>query len=840
MYRETITGEQVRSLEPYFDDPRLGMTAPGRLLVRMIGGVGYAAIVAATLTALISDVSWLRFLGMFLSLVVLDRIVHAGKGDIPLSELPEKGRVNLLHHTTPAALRIIERASERSKIKKTDFYIEVARELVRLRQIREGLVRLDVRPEEFEGKIKEFLKKEKADDTEETNKLIFRMMQRSFAGALGHQDKYIDPSDLFSALADAPGYTERLFSTFDIEAGDLERALLFTLEHRSSWLRRIPRSLGGFVFESDRQPRHRVMNRAWTARPTPTLDRYGADFTDAARSSKIGFLIGHEEEYNRLIEALSRPSKPNALLIGDAGIGKETIISHFAFALVKDKVPKALFDRRLVALDVARLIAGAGPEELQARLAVIVDEIVAAGNIILYIPDLHNLAKTSGAAYLSAADALMPIILSDLFPIIGTTYPREFKEYIESRSDFRGAFETIQVQEISESEAQTVLVYDSLILERKTGKVITLGAIKGSVRLAKKYFRSKFLPSSAEDLLKSALAYAEQHDEKTITPATIIKVAEEKVNIPIHEADGKEAERLLNMESLIHERLIDQEEAVKAVSDSLREYRSGLSRPGGPIASFLFVGPTGVGKTELAKTLATIEFGSKESMARFDMTEYQDKQSFYRFIGAPDGSTRGALTDAVKEKPYCIVLLDEFEKAYPDILDLFLQVLDDGRLTNNLGETVDFTHTVIIATSNAHSDIINSALREGQQMSEIAEYLRRKLTDVFKPELLNRFSRVVVFKSLSMADMKKVAALQLREVAETASGRGITLTFDEEVISELAKLGYDPAFGARPLRRVIDEKIRSALASSILEKKSPRGTAFRVSIKDGAFVFSLV
>lgn len=828
--------ERARAIETYFEDPRLHMTVLGRLTIRVVSAISYAVIVAITFTAISSDVAWLRWVGAFLILVLVDRIVHAGKGDVPLSELPDHGRVNLLHYTTPTALRIIERARERSMLKKTDFFIETTRELMRLKDVREGLTRLDVDPEEFEAKIKEFLDKTPSEGDNvsdmDRDKSVSTLVHKAFAGAIGHRDQYIDPADIFSALSDAPGYASRLFSMFEIEPGDLERALLFSLERRKSRFWRVPKSLGGFIFEADVRTRHRVMNRAWTARPTPTLDRYGTDFTDAARAAEIGFLIGHEDEYGRLIETLSRTSKPNALLVGEEGIGKETIIAHFAFELVKDRVPSALFDKRLVALDLSRLVAGASPDELQARLTRIVDEIVAAGNVILYIPDIHNLVKTSGTAYLSAADALIPIILNDTFPVIGSTYPREFKEHIESRSDFRSAFEAIRIEEISEDEAQTLLVYDSLILEGATGKMITFGAVKSAVKLAKKYFHTRFLPGSAEELLKSALAYAERRGEKTITPAIIVKVTEEKVNIPIHEADSREAERLLNMEKLIHERLIDQEEAVSAVSNALREYRSGLSRPGGPIASFLFVGPTGVGKTELAKTLAALQFGSKEAMVRFDMTEYQDKQSFYRFIGSPDGTVRGALTDAIREKPYALILLDEFEKAFPDILDLFLQVFDDGRLTNNLGETVDFTHTVIIATSNAHSDLINTALREGQQMKDIAEYLKRKLTDVFKPELLNRFSRIVIFKNLSMSDMKKITGLQVKEVIATAGERGINLSFAPEVLEKLSKLGYDPAFGARPLRRVIDENVRSALATHILAEKATRGASVKISLNE--------
>jgi ATP-dependent Clp protease ATP-binding subunit ClpA len=314
-------------------------------------------------------------------------------------------------------------------------------------------------------------------------------------------------------------------------------------------------------------------------------------------------------------------------------------------------------------------------------------------------------------------------------------------------------------------------------------------------------------------------------------------VAEEKVNIPMHEAEGDDAAKLLNMEALIHERVIGQDEAVKAVSQALREYRSGLTRKGGPIASFLFVGPTGVGKTELAKVLAEIQFGSQKMMVRFDMTEYQDKTSFFRFIGSPDGTVRGALTDAVLEKPYSLVLLDEFEKAYPDILNLFLQVLDDGRLTDNMGRVVDFTNTIIIATSNAHSDIINEALAKGESMADIAEYLKARLVDVLKPELLNRFSKIIVFKDLEMDELPQIVKINLNDLCSIAKTQGITLSFSDEAIAKIAKLGYNPAFGARPLRRVIDEHIRAPLSEALLAKKIAKGARVTCGVNDDAFEF---
>jgi ATP-dependent Clp protease ATP-binding subunit ClpC len=722
---------------------------------------------------------------------------------------------------------------------KHNFYLEVVSRILDVPGIKEGLRRLDVPPEEFKAKLDDLISGTAvADASRESYRGAMEALgMKAFQTAIAAGHRFVEPTDLFAALVTVPdGAVERLFNLFSIEAGDLERALILSsVAHELR--RRMPRVLGGFAPALRRGIRHRVMNRAWTSRPTPMLDRYGDDLTDLARQSQAGFLIGHAEEYEKVVEALARPIKPNALLVGEAGIGKSTIVEHLAFALTRDEVPKALFDRRLVSLEIQSLVSGAVQEELSSRIAKIAEEIMTAGNVILYIPDIHNLVKSSSTAYLSAADALMPVIMNDAFPVLGTSYPREFKQFIEPRSDFAGAFEVIQVSEISIPEAETVLAYQSVILERDKGIVISFGAVKRAVILAKKYLTDKFLPSSAEDLLKSALVAAEQRGEKTLGPDLVTSVAEAKIHIPLHEAGGAEAEQLLHLEDFVHERLVGQDEAVAAVAAALREYRSGLSRGAGPIASFLFVGPTGVGKTELAKILAKVQFGSEKMMIRFDMTEYQDKESFIRFIGSPDGKTGGALTDAVREKPYSLVLLDEFEKAFPDILNLFLQVFDDGRLTDNLGRTVDFTNTIIIATSNAHSDIINDALAKGGKMADIAEYLKARLTDVFKPELLNRFSKIIVFGNLTPADLGHIVLLNLQDLADTAKTQGIFLDFDPVAVTEIAKLGYDPAFGARPLRRVIDEKIKSPLASAMLAKTIAKGDRVKLVYENDAFAF---
>ncbi len=829
--------------ELYFDDPRLRMSLGGRFLVRALTWIAYLIMLAATCTALISEIPALRDLGIFLALVLIDRIVHVREADLPVSELPPSGKINVARLMRPASLAVLGRVFDRGMIAKRDFFLVTAGRLLDLDHIEEGLRRLDVEPKEFKTKLKEFLMGVSGDAAAEGGsvrdvylKNAEELAVAAFRIAIGAGHNFIELSDLFSALPVAGSeQVQRLFGMFAIEAGDLNRALIFSSERHL--MHRLPGYLGGFIFERNRGRRHRIMNRAWTARPTPMLDAYGTDYTDLAREGSSGFLVGHAAEYNRLVEILSRSLNPNAILVGDPGIGKEAIVRHLARSFAKDQVPEALFDKRLVSLEIQKLVAGAAPEELAARIKKIVDEIYMAGNVVLYIPDIHNLVRTSGP-YLSAADILMPVIMSNEFPIIGGTFPKEYKSLLEPRSDFVNVFEIITVNEISPEEAETILSYEGLILEHEHRVMICFSAVKRAVALAKKYFHEQYLPASAEALLRSALVAAEKRGEKRLTADRVTAVAETKTNVPIAEAGKDESQKLLHLEEIIHERVIGQDEAVAAVAVALREYRSGLARKGGPIASFLFVGPTGVGKTELAKVLARAQFGSEKMMSRFDMTEYQSKESFTRFIGSPDGERRGALTEAIREKPYGIVLLDEFEKAHPDILNLFLQVLDDGRLTDSMNRTVDFTNTIIIATSNAHSDLVNESLAKGESMDAIAEYLKKKLTDVFRPELVNRFSRIIVFHELRPEDLPKIVMLNLEELAASAKEKGITVSFDPAAVRALAKLGYEPAFGARPLRRVIEEKVRAVLAQAILERKFAKGSKLKLVVSgDNAFSF---
>lgn len=829
--------------EEYFKDTRLYLTGFGEAMTRLATYSSYIFLVIVTAILLLSDIPPLYWFSFLLVLFLIDRAIHFGKGEKSIKELQRKEKRNVAEALTPAAYHILSRSFRRSLITKEKFILVILDELAGRKDVRSMLRRLDIPAKEFRSKIAEYLETEKEEHSKkELLSIVGDMGIDAYENAVMTNEKFVEPRNFFSAAAASgdPSVT-KLLTLFNIASKDVGEAVVFSRYSKIfSKIHILPSSLGGFV-RSSQSLRKRTINRAWTSRPTPVLDSFSIDLTDLAKRQRIGFMIGHEKELDALIKTVAKPGKPNALLVGEPGAGKSTIIDHLAFRMTKDDVPKVLFDKRLIALDIGKILANAKQEDLAGRLQEIVREVLVAGNIVLVIPSIHDLFRTAGEGQINLIDLLIPIVKNESIPMIGETYPREFKQFIATRTDFLDQFEVVEVNEVSEEESVRFLIYQSLLLERQFRVFITFNAIRKAVTLAHRYFRKKLLPGSAVDLLKQALAAAHEEGLDTLTEEPVMKVAESQSKIPIQRAGKEETEKLLHLEELIHERLINQKEAVKAVSQALREYRSGLARQGGPIATFLFVGPTGVGKTELSKILTSIQFGSKDLMLRFDMSEYQDKQSIFRFIGTPDGTKTGELTDAVLQHPYSLVLLDEFEKAHPDILNLFLQVFDDGRLTDSLGRVADFQNTIIIATSNAHSDFIKTEIEKGREIRSIGEDLKKKLTDYFKPELINRFSNIIVFRNLNRDEIAQVAEILLKEVGDLLrETNGIELRVEKDAILKIAELGYSPVFGARPLRQVISERIRGVLAEKILRKEIARGNVLSVGFEGGDFSIKVV
>jgi ATP-dependent Clp protease ATP-binding subunit ClpC len=833
----------------YFREPKLKLTAGGEFLVNVISWAAYLTLAVLALFSLFSDISQLKSLGAFLLIFLIDRTLHLNKGERNVKWLKEKidegKEINISKAFTPSARKIISRSYRQALNLNKSFYIVLFKSLIEKdKSSAKTLKRLNISKKDFFNKLEENTKTQTKQLTK-TNLLgsVSEIAQIAYLVAENTSEKYIYPRNILVALAEIkPPAIQKTMDFFDISSLDLREAIIFSrFRPAFAGIKRIPASLGGFAHRP-RFTRKRIMNRSWTARPTPFLDKFSEDLTATARKEKVGLLIGHEKEYREMTNILSRIDKPNALLVGEPGTGKSTLIAHLAFKIIKDEVPKNLFDKRLIRLDIGSLISEAESQELAARLKRIAHEIITAGNIILFIPNAHNLFKyiSGGEESFTAMDTLLPIIKSSNIPTIAETYPREFKQYIENHSDFIEQFQKIEVREINKEEAVRVLIYHSLILENKYKVTITIKAIKKAVDLSYRYLHTKPLPSSALDLLRQALTESEKKKNKTLEAGDITRLAQELSRIPIQKAEGEEVETLLNLEERIHERLINQNAAVEAVSRALREYRSGISKRGRPIASFLFVGPTGVGKTELSKILTNIQFGSQDQMIRLDMSEYQDKKSIQRLLGSPDGEYSGSLTEAVTKKPYSLILLDEFEKAHPDILNLFLQVFDDGRLTDSLGKTVNFENTIIIATSNAHSTYIKEEIQKGRTASEISEELKNKLTKYFKPELLNRFSNVIVFRNLNREEIKQIAKILINETCGSIQeSHGIHLEIDDRAISKISELGYSPVFGARPLREEISKNIRSVLAEKILRNEIKRGDTVNISHNNQSFTFNI-
>ena len=515
-------------------------------------------------------------MSFLLALFLIDRAIDFGEADRNLSELTGRNR-NIASAIAPDAYQLLSRAFRKSYLVGEDFYLLFLSELIQKRDIREILKRLDIKTEDLASKIGEFLTKGKggAKPTKSGNlELINDLALLAHQSALSANEKFIEARNFLAALANinSPDL-KMLFSFFNINIADIQAASVFG-RFRSFFgrMRILPAVLGGFAHRP-KFLRHRVMNRSWTARPTPTLDQFSTDFTDLAREEQIGFLVGHESDYEKLIQIISRPGKPNVILSGEAGVGKSSIIAHLAFKMIKDEVPPVLFDKRLVSLELSRLVADATGDVLSGRLQKITDEILLAGNIVLFIPNIHDLFRTAETKALNAIDVILPIIRSNGIPVIGETYPREFKQFIEPRSDFLEQFEIVKVEEISEEEAVRYLTYESLIMEREYRVFISYRAIREAVVLAHRYLRDKPLPGSASNLLKLALSETKETGGKTLDADLVAAVAEKMTRIPIQKAGKSETKKLLNLEDIIHEKFVNQDATVHSVSRSLREYR---------------------------------------------------------------------------------------------------------------------------------------------------------------------------------------------------------------------------------------------------------------------------
>ena len=646
------------------------------------------------------------------------------------------------------------------------------------------------------------------------------------------------------------------------------------------------------------------------------LDKFGRDLTQAAKNGEIDPVIGREKEIQRVIQILSRRTKNNPVLIGEPGVGKTAVAEGLALEIAKGNVPEILKDKRVVSLDLTGMVAGAKYRgDFEERIKAAIDEVKKSKNTILFIDELHTIVGAGAAeGSADAANILKPSLARGDFQVIGATTLNEYRKYIEKDAALERRFQPVKVGEPTPEQAVQILkgLRDSYEAHHKVK--ITDEAINAAVTLSSRYIADRYLPDKAIDLIdegaskvrlasltspdnvkeledeiadyekEKASAINEQDFERAarlrdeqkelqtklddakkkwqeqqkgnsgeVTAEDIAKIVSEWTGIPVVQLTKEESERLLNMENVLHERVIGQSEAVTAIAKAIRRGRVGLKDPKRPVGSFIFLDPTGVGKTELCKALAEAMFGDENAMLRLDMSEYMEKHTVSKLIGSPPGyvgfEEGGQLTEKVRRKPYSVVLFDEIEKAHPDVFNMLLQILEDGRLTDSQGRTVDFKNTVIIMTSNVGARLITekqSSLgfnsenenAEKSEKKDIKELVTGELRKVFRPEFLNRVDDIIVFNKLNKDEIKQIAVKMLKTLENRLDKMNIKISFTDNAVSEIADKGFDENYGARPLRRAIQNEIEDPLSEQMLEGKVKDGAVVTCDFADGQFTFT--
>lgn len=645
-----------------------------------------------------------------------------------------------------------------------------------------------------------------------------QIIEQGFEITKSRAASFISPEDILLALFNAAGATSNFLNTKGIQKEKIEEKL----------------SKSG----------------SYSVAKKTMLDKFGIDLTEQAKQGQLDPVTGRDKEVDRIVHIVLRRTKNNPLLIGEAGVGKTAIVEAMAQKIAEGSVPQELKDKRIIQLEMASLIAGASHRgEFEERLRNLVREVQASTDVVLFIDEIHTLigAGDSDGA-LDASNIIKPYLARGSLQLIGTTTTAEFRKYFEKDKAFARRFQPVMVEEPQEDVAVEMLKVLKPKYEKFHNVTFSDDSVVQAVKLSKKYIGERLLPDKAVDVLDEAASEvklqvaAGKRNDNIVAKKDIETVISSWTGIPITKLTEDESQKLLKLEDLIHKRLIDQEEAVVAVSEAVRRGRIGLANTNRPIASFVFLGPTGVGKTELAKTLAEILFGRDDAMIRLDMSEYMEKHEVAKLIGAPPGyvgyEEGGQLTEAVRAKPYSIVLLDEVEKAHPDVFNILLQLLEDGRLTDNKGNTISFKNTIVIGTSNIGSNLIQQKLMGGnadkspeiaeKEFKELHSLLQDELIKFFRPELLNRFDGVVVFKPLSRKDMTQVTRLAIEKTQKLLKEQGYDLMATETALHQLADEGYDPVYGARPLRRLIQTAVENPISLHIIGKEFVQGDIIKI------------
>ena len=584
---------------------------------------------------------------------------------------------------------------------------------------------------------------------------------------------------------------------------------------------------------------------------TRILDQYSRDLTMLAASGSFDPVIGRDEEIRRSVQILSRRSKNNPVLIGEPGVGKTAVAEGIAAYIAGSDAPDSMAGKRLVALDLPALLAGTKYRgDFEERVKAVLKDVKKAGDVILFIDEMHTMIGAGSAeGAIDAANILKPALGRGEVQIIGATTPEEYRRHIEKDAALERRFQPVKIAEPSRSDSLKMLGAVRQGLEKHHGVKISDAALTAAVDLSMRYINDRFLPDKAIDLADEAAAHIRVSGGGLVTAEDIAAVVSLWTGIPVANLSADETKRLRNMESILHRRVIGQNEAVTAVSRAIRRGRVGLSDPDRPIGSFLFLGPTGVGKTELCRALAEAVFGESEAMIRLDMSEYMEKHAVSKLIGSPPGyvgyEDGGQLTERVRRKPWSVVLFDEIEKAHEDVWGILLQIMDDGRLTDSAGRVVSFRNTIIVMTSNVGAKSISDGRPRmgftpdgGDEAQLMRTRINEELRRTFKPEFLNRIDETIVFRRLSRAEIRSIAERMLLTVAERFKALGMTLSVPDQVVDFLAERGYDEKYGARPLRRAIRSMIEDKAAELMLTDSLGRGDTVQARIDGNKLILT--
>lgn len=654
-----------------------------------------------------------------------------------------------------------------------------------------------------------------------------RTLAAAFALADVTRRRYVTPMEIFVQAFAESQKLQDLIDRLGYPAGNVK--------HVADWIRlqdQLVEDQERFVRLSKFKPKS-VMNRAMTAQQTNLLDRFSEDLTLMARQGYLTPMVGNKKVMDDLMRGLESGSR-SVVLVGETGVGKEAVLEQLARQMVEEDVPEILFDRRLVSVNLAQVVAAGDPGLAAERLLAMMHEVAVSGNIVLALYGIEALVG-GGTGPMDLAETFASELDKGYFTVVATTTPGAWTQYLERRSLGKKMIK-VNVAPADAEQTIQVLMAKSGGIEYQNRVFLSYAAVEKATTLALRYLHDTASPHNALSVVREAavLARKSRGEGIFVSAEDVAKVVHDKTNIPVEMVTAEESQKLMDLEGRMHGRIIGQDEAVVAVARAIRRARAELREGKRPIANFLFLGPTGVGKTELAKTLGQEYFGDENAMVRLDMSEYQDKTSIARMIGMPGDERGGLLTEAVRLKPFTIVLLDEIEKAHPDILTLFLQVMDDGRLTDGVGRTVDFTNTIVIMTTNAGTPFIQSAVAEGQSMERIkTALLERELKGIFRPEFLNRFDGTVVFKPLTRDEVVQIAWLMVNRLGKNLEGKSMKFRADDLAVEALADAGYDPLFGARPLRRVIQERVETPLADLILKHEVDRHDTV-IMVADGS------